>query len=162
MIAKEQIRGLIPHAGDMCLLDAVENWTAEDIQCVTRTHLAVTNPLRRDGQLASLHLVEYAAQAMAIHGALLARAAIHDSKDSNSAPSTPQPGMLGALRDIRLHVARLDAVAGALLVNATRRLARADGLVYDFSVLSENDRQALCEGRVVVALLSTLNASASG
>jgi len=155
MIANEQLRGLIPHAGDMCLLDAVDEWTAEHIRCTSRTHLAKSNPLRRAGQLAALHLVEYAAQAMAIHGALLARAALHDLKDGTSSPPQPQPGMLGALRDIRLHAARLDTLDAALSVQATRRLARADGLVYDFRVESTmDDRQLLCEGRVVVALLS--------
>jgi len=157
MIAKEQLRGLIPHAGDMCLLDAVEEWTTEHIRCTSRTHLAKSQPLRREGQLAALHLVEYAAQAMAIHGALLARSELHDRKDGiGSPPQQPQPGMLGALRDIRLHAVRLDTLTAALTVQATRRLARADGLVYDFKVegAKDDERQLLCEGRIVVALLS--------
>lgn len=141
MIAKEQLRALIPHAGDMCLLDTVEEWTADDIRCTTLTHLAPHHPLRRQERLAGLHLVEYAAQAMAVHGALLAH---------GGERGTAQPGMLGALRDIRLFVTHIDTLSGPLTVNAKRRLARADGLVYDFKI--DNGGRLLCEGRVVVAL----------
>ena len=137
---KPQLRGLIPHAGSMCLLDTVEDWSADLIRCTSATHRDVGNPLRHNGELAALHLVEYGAQAMAIHGALLAQGG-------------PQAGMLGALRDIRLHVARIDDLGDILIVSATRRLARADGLIYDFVVeLGESLRRRLCEGRISVVL----------
>jgi predicted hotdog family 3-hydroxylacyl-ACP dehydratase len=168
MIDKEQLSTLIPHAGDMCLMDAVEEWTADRIRCVTRTHLTPHHPLRRQGQLAAVHLVEYAAQAMAIHGALRSRydrsvrlemglGSIGsklglDSPQSSAEP--PQPGMLGVLRDIKLHVERIDTLAGPLTVTANRRLGRADGLVYDFAV--EHDTQLVCEGRVVIAFVDAL------
>lgn len=140
MLARAELAALIPHSGSMCLLDSVLEWTAETIRCETRTHLNPENPLRRHNELAALHLTEYGAQAMAIHGALLARGGA-------------QPGMLGALRDIRLHVGRIDDLPGALIVAATRRLARSDGLIYDFSVaLSGTPTRALCEGRISVVL----------
>ena len=140
MLDKAQLGTLIPHAGSMCLLDRVEEWTAEWIQCSTLTHRDPANPLRSAHEIAALHLAEYGAQAMAVHGALLAQGG-------------PQPGMLGALRDIRLHVARIDDLDQSLIVTATRRLARSDGLIYDFLVeLSENPRRVLCEGRISVVL----------
>jgi predicted hotdog family 3-hydroxylacyl-ACP dehydratase len=140
MLDRSQLGALIPHAGSMCLLDAVLDWNEERIRCETRTHLNPDHPLRLHNQLAALHLAEYGAQAMAVHGALLARGG-------------PQPGMLGALRDLRLHVARLDDLRGALLVTATRRLARSDGLIYDFTVqLRDSPTQSLCDGRISVVL----------
>jgi predicted hotdog family 3-hydroxylacyl-ACP dehydratase len=164
MIAKEQLSTLIPHAGDMCLLDAVEEWTLDRIRCVTRTHLAPSHPLRRQGQLAAVHLVEYAAQAMAAHGALRSR---HDKSvlqqqgsgpehgpQTQLTPPPPQPGMLGELRDIRLHATRLDTLTGPLTVAASRRLGRADGLVYDFAI--DHEGQLLCEGRIVIAFVDAL------
>jgi predicted hotdog family 3-hydroxylacyl-ACP dehydratase len=140
MLDKAQLGALIPHAGSMCLLERVEEWTPEWIRCSTRTHLDPTNPLRSGDELAALHLAEYGAQAMAVHGALLAQGG-------------PQAGMLGALRDLRLHVERIDDLKRSLIVTATRRLARSDGLIYDFIVeLSEDPMRVLCEGRISVVL----------
>jgi predicted hotdog family 3-hydroxylacyl-ACP dehydratase len=134
-VNREQLQQLIPHAGRMCLLDRVIAHSDRDIECTTGTHRDPDNPLRRDGQLSALHLTEYAAQAMAAHGALLAGGA--------------QPGMLAALRDIRLHTDRIDTIAPDLTVRATRRLAQRDGSLYDFSVCA-GDR-VLCEGRIAIA-----------
>ncbi len=140
MLDKAALAALIPHAGSMCLLDSVEEWSEEMIRCTSSTHRDAENPLRRDEQLSAVHLVEYAAQAMAIHGALLAG-------------DGPQAGMLGVLRDIRLHVDRIDDLPASLVVNATRRLARSDGLIYDFTVALDGlPRRLLSEGRISVVL----------
>ena len=140
MLDKAQLRTLIPHAGSMCLLDSVIDWTAEQIRCETVTHRDPANPLRRHDRVAALHLTEYGAQAMAVHGALLAQGGA-------------QPGMLGALRDIKLHVVRIDDITDNLVVTATRRLARNDGLIYDFTVaLRDSPTGLLCEGRISVVL----------
>jgi predicted hotdog family 3-hydroxylacyl-ACP dehydratase len=142
MLDKAQLGALIPHAGSMCLLDTVEEWTADAIRCTSYTHRDPANPLRSNGMLAALHLVEYAAQAMATHGALLAQGG-------------PQAGMLGALRDVRLYTNRIDDLPDALIVNASRRLARSDGLIYDFTVqLHGSSPRLLSEGRISVVLHS--------
>ena len=133
---RERLLQLIPHAGRMCLLDRVIAHSDRDIECATGTHRDPDHPLRRDGQLAALHLTEYAAQAMAAHGALLAG-------------GNAQPGMLAALRDIRLHVDRIDTIDGDLTIRATRRLAQRDGSLYDFSVRA--GERLLCEGRIAIA-----------
>lgn len=62
----------IPHQGSMCLLDAVREWSGEAITCTASSHTDPANPLRADGRLGAANGIEYAAQAMAIHGALLA------------------------------------------------------------------------------------------
>lgn len=140
MLARAELAALIPHAGSMCLLDTVDEWSPERICCTSATHRDPNNPLRRNGELSALHLVEYAAQAMAVHGALLAQGG-------------PQSGMLGVLRDIRLHVDRIDDLAAHLIVTATRRLARSDGLIYDFQVeLHGSPTRPLSEGRISVVL----------
>src|SRR5437588_549812 len=100
-IDKAEIRRLIPHAGTMCLLDSVLDWDDEFIVCSTNTHRYEANPLRRDGRLSGLHALEYGAQAAAIHGGLRARAA----------GATAPPCYLAALRDVHLHIARLDDLA---------------------------------------------------
>jgi predicted hotdog family 3-hydroxylacyl-ACP dehydratase len=142
MISKEQLRTLIPHAGDMCLLDTVEDWSVDHIRCTTRMHEAVPHPLRFQNRLTALHLVEYAAQAMAAHGALLA-------KNRNASMSRTQHGALAAVRNVRLHISRLDKLDGPLTVEAQRRLSRDDGSIYDFQV--RHAELPLADGRIIVA-----------
>ena len=92
MLPKSDWQHLIPHAGGMCLLDEVVAWDDAAIHARTRSHARDDNPLRSDGQLRALHLAEYGAQAMAIHGGLLARAQ----------GAVAAPGYLVSLRDVEL------------------------------------------------------------
>jgi predicted hotdog family 3-hydroxylacyl-ACP dehydratase len=135
----DEIRSLIPHAGSMCFLQAVENWDDTRITCTTRTHLDPAHPLRRDGQLAAVHLIEYGAQAMAVHGGLLAR------RDTGGKAA---PGMLTALRDCKLQVERVDDIDVPLTVIARKLFASAEGWMYQFEI-SAQDRK-LAEGRLSV------------
>jgi predicted hotdog family 3-hydroxylacyl-ACP dehydratase len=150
MIAKELLRAMIPHSGAMCLLDAVEEWGADRILCTADSHTMLNHPLRSRDRLSALHLIEYAAQAIAVHGALLTKE--RGGQTHNVSTTKPRTGMLGALRDITLHADRIDTVAETLSISAQRRFAREDGLVYDF-VVSASERR-LCEGRIVIALRS--------
>jgi predicted hotdog family 3-hydroxylacyl-ACP dehydratase len=134
---REQLLELVPHAGNMCLLDRVISHSALTIHCEAISHQDPRHPLRRDGQLAALHLVEYAAQAMAVHGAL-------------TTSGRARPGMLAALRDIRLETARIDDIAGPLAIEATRRVAQSDGLLYEFSI--RGGGRELARGRIAIAL----------
>lgn len=136
-IDRERLLTLLPHSGSMCLLDRVTEHSEQSIQCTTGSHRHPGNPLRRAGQLSALHLAEYGAQAMAAHGALMAG-------------GYAQPGMLAALRDIKLYVERIDTIDTELIVRATLRLAQRDGSLYDFNV--HGDGRLLCEGRIAVAL----------
>lgn len=136
-LAQDELRKLIPHAGSMCLLDRVLDFSGDEIRCSARSHADPANPLRREGVLSALHLAEYAAQAMAAHGAL-------------SAGGRAQPGMLAALRDIRLHVEYIQDIGGELTIHARRRLAQRDGSLYDFSVTA--DGRVLAEGRIAIAI----------
>lgn len=136
-LGRQELLVLIPHAGDMCLLDAVVAHSEHEIECTTRRHVDPDHPLRHEGQLSALHLVEHAAQAMAAHGALRAGGV--------------QRGMLAALRDIKLHVDRIDTIESALSIRATRRLAQATGSLYDFSV--RDGTRLLCEGRIAIAFV---------
>jgi predicted hotdog family 3-hydroxylacyl-ACP dehydratase len=134
------IAARIPHAGSMCLLHEVVTWSAESIECRARSHRDPSNPLRARGRLAAIHAVEYAAQAMALHGALLG---------GEGAPAT-RPGYIGAIRSLELHAPRLDVDADDLAVRANRLAGDADHVLYAFSVRA-GDR-VLVEGRISVAL----------
>lgn len=135
---RDQILGLIPHQGGMCLLDEVRDWSDTQITCASATHRDPANPLRHDGALAAVHLAEYGAQAMAIHGGLLGRAL----------GEPVRRGLLVAVRDLKLAVARIDDAPAPLLVTARRLLANTDGLLYAFEI--EAGGQRLASGRVGV------------
>ena len=59
--------------------------------------------------------------------------------------------MLAALREIRLHVDRIDNIAADLTVHATRRMAQTTGSLYDFRVQASG--RLLCEGRIAIAFV---------
>ena len=89
-LANIDIAALVPHQGDMCLLERVIAWDEQRVVVESSTHRSATNPLRRDGRLSAVHLCEYGAQAMAVHGALKAK----------QGGRRPAPGMLVALRAV--------------------------------------------------------------
>lgn len=138
-IDKQGIRKLIPHGGNMCLLDEVLTWTQKGIECSTRTHLDKANPLRFNDQLQSLSLIEYGAQAMAIHGGLLAREYNRNYK----------PGYLAAIRQARFPIDNLENVSGEIRIVAEAQVQLDNGVVYNFTVSSE-DLGLLAEGRATV------------
>lgn len=131
------IAALIPHQGAMCLLERVERLDADGILCASATHRDDANPLRRDGLLPAIAGVEYAAQAMALHGAL---------SDGEAQPV----GFLSALRGLRLAVERLDDITGLLAIAATVEARERRGMIYSFTV-SDGGRRLL-EGQAVVVL----------
>jgi predicted hotdog family 3-hydroxylacyl-ACP dehydratase len=137
-IYKAEIRTLIPHSGLMCLLDEVVQWDDRSIACVSNTHRDPANPLRRHGRLSAVHAFEYGAQAVAIHGGLRARAA----------GAIAPPGYLAALRDGRLHVARLDHIHLPLRICATHLFGDGANTVYEF-VLSAAT-VLVAQGRVTI------------
>ncbi len=138
LIDHAAIERLIPHAGAMCLLGGVMHWDPARIGCIADSHRAEANPLRRDGLLGILCGVEYAAQAMALHGALC----------SGGGPS--RGGMLAGLRNLAWYEERLDLLSGAIEVTAERLHGEANRMIYAFE-LRHGDR-LLLEGRAVVVL----------
>lgn len=139
MIEREEILTLIPHSGRMCLLDRVLRWDSAEALCATNSHRDPNNPLRRDNRLAALHLIEYGAQTMAIHGGLLAR-------DKGGA----RPGMLVSVRDFTTQLQRIDDLPGELQILARKQIAGSTALSYEFSALHAG--QLLASGRVSVIL----------
>lgn len=69
---RETICELIPHDGTMCLLEEVADWGEDWIRCRTGCHHWPDHPLAREGRLAPIHALEIGAQAVAVHGGLLA------------------------------------------------------------------------------------------
>lgn len=148
MHTRDEIAALIPHQGDMCLWDDVVEWNATSIRLRAQHHRDATHPLRSNGRLRAVHLCEYGAQAMAVHGGLRARAA----------GATAPPGLLVALRNVQLHVARIDDLPGALEAEAEALVEGDSGCQYTFRITHQGT--LLAEGRAAVLHLPTAGAVA--
>ena len=140
LLDRDAIAALVPHAGGMCLWDAVIAWDDTTIRLRAHNHRDLSHPLRSHDSLRALHLCEYGAQAMAVHGGLLAR------RTGSRAPS----GMLVALRGVELHVARLDDLPGALECEAEALVRSDDAQQYAFRI--RHAGMLLAEGRAAVIL----------
>ena len=138
MLDHNWIASRIPHQGSMCLLDTVEAWDQETIRCRATSHRAADNPLRVHDRLGAACGIEYAAQAMAVHGALQA------------SPDQPAPkaGFLVSVRGVKMEVTRLDDIAEDLTVEANCIMSSENNILYQFRISA--DGRMLLEGRAAV------------
>lgn len=139
-IGREEILALVPHQGAMCLWDEVRAWDATSIHVVAGNHRDPAHPLRAGRRLRAIHLCEYGAQAMAVHGGMRAHAS----------GGLARPGLLVALRGVELHVARIDDLPGALECNAEMLGDGDAGWQYAFRI--HHAGTPLAEGRAAVML----------
>lgn len=138
MLARAEIARMIPHAGRMCLLDEVTAWDATTIRCLARSHRDPSNPLRAGAELPALCGIEYAAQAMAVHGRL-----------SSTVTDKPRAGYLASVSDVVCAVRRLDDLDGELVIEAEKRAGDEARVQYGFTVTS-NHKQILTGTATVV------------
>jgi predicted hotdog family 3-hydroxylacyl-ACP dehydratase len=139
VLDRRWIEAHIPHQGSMCLLEHVVSWDDDGLHARALGHRSVAHPLRAHGRLGAAAGVEYAAQAMAVHGVLLAG----DGRPLGV-------GYLASVRAVRLHVDRLDDVEAPLDVRV-QRLSGDDGLMlYAFDVSATG--RVLLDGRASVVL----------
>jgi predicted hotdog family 3-hydroxylacyl-ACP dehydratase len=133
------IEQLVPQRGAMCLLEEVLEWDENAITCRATSHRDPANPLRGAHGLSAIAGVEYAAQAVAVHGGL-------------NSKTKAQGGYLAGLRDLHCSAARLDTERGELVVSATRVTAESGRLLYDFRI--EAGGRELLRGRLSVVLIN--------
>ncbi len=133
---RQEIAALIPHGHAMCLLDEVVHWDAEHIHCRSSHFAGSHNPLFEAGQLESVLLIEYAAQAAAIHAGLL-----------QSQLGKARPAYIGAVKNIEL-LKPLSDNQLALEVVAQCLLSSSNGAIYDVVVSQENC--PVMQGRLIL------------
>ena len=162
----------LPHAGRMCLLERLAAWDNDSITCLASSHRDANNPLRRGGRLHAVAGVEYAAQAMALHGSLLSAPTAMDGGSAEYAgavfPPTamdggsaeyagavfrpPAMGYLASVRDLKLGIEDLAAVTEDLQVTARRLSGDAGGFIYEFEI--RGGERLLLSGRAAAKLVS--------
>lgn len=145
----KEICQLIPHAGEMCLLDGVKCWDKKQIQCTTNSHRRENHPLRNSGGVPMTSLIEYGAQVIAVHGCL--------SADNSS---TMKEGYLVALRDIKLAQGWLSDIQGEIEIFAECIYAESGNMIYSISAhalsnAGKRDKTILASGRITV--MATFN-----
>lgn len=120
------IESHIPHQGRMCLLDEVLSWDEARMACRATSHRSPDNPLRAHGRLGAACGVEYAAQAMAVHGAVMARIS----------GTLARAGLLSSVRNLVLRVTRLDDLDSDLIASVERVAGDEGSTLYEFTVAS--------------------------
>ncbi len=133
------IAARVPHAGRMCLLERVLAWDSSQIHCLATSHRGRDHPLAHTGTLGMANGIEYAAQAMAVHGALLA-----------GLDTAPAAGFLTSVRDVQWEGARLDTLGPELQVHAERLSGDTTTILYGFRL--EAQGRTVLSGRASVML----------
>ena len=137
-LSQAELRSLLPHAGNMCLLHAIETWDAQGMSCSAISHHDPSNPLRQAQQLPAICGLEYAAQAMALHCAL------------TSGKAKPTAGYLGGVGDLRLLVQRLDDARDPLCIEVFQIIGDTSAYLYRFQITAHG--KILLDGRASVFL----------
>lgn len=137
-LARCEFQHLVPHTGTMLLIDQVLSWTQEQIITRCVSHQNPNHPLRLNGKLSSIHLIEYGAQTMAVHCGLLT--------------GRSHPGFLAAVRAAHFYVDDLDNIKDAIVIQATAELQLANGAVYQMQI-SDSQNTLLLDARATVVHL---------
>ena len=133
----------IPHSGRMCLLDRVLQWDAHSIRCSATSHRDKDNPLREADGLVTLAGIEYAAQAAAVHGALLLDEAV------------PRSGVLAALKNVTATRQWLHEIADDIVIEANLLHSDPAGGIFAFSLFAGETR--ILNGQFTLMYIDTTN-----
>lgn len=136
---RAEIARVIPHSGNMCLLDGVLECDEQRILCVSTSHRNENNPMRSGDELPGLCGIEYAAQAMAVHGVF-----------GGQIEKRPRAGYLASLRDVQCNVMRLDDLSGDLIISAVKIMGDDARVIYQFML--QVDENEILRGRATVVL----------
>lgn len=150
-IDRNWIAAHIPHQGSMCLLDHVASWDQERLLAIADSHLQLDNPLRAHERLGAANGIEYAAQAMAVHSALLAT-----SQEGMQDMARPSAGFLASVRNTVFHVARLDDIAEALQIEVTCTHSEPNCILYRFAIHGRDSKKPLLDGRATIIIDASL------
>ncbi len=122
-LSTSELYALMPHSGDMCLINKVLSVDDSAIEVLTEVEDPGSHPLACDNRLSVLLLPEFAAQAAALH--------LNRSGDSVFG-ATDAPVFLAAVKQFNWQGARRCLGGAVLRINAWRLSASAVGAMYQF------------------------------
>jgi predicted hotdog family 3-hydroxylacyl-ACP dehydratase len=136
LMDRTQIAALIPHGDSMCLLDEVIAWDENQIHCRSHHFASTANPLFEKDQLDTVLLLEYGAQAAAVHAGLL-----------QSRLGENRPAYIGAVKDVELLAVIADNSL-ALDLHAQCLLSSHQGAIYE--LVAQQAGSTLLRGRLIL------------
>ena len=140
-LTKQQITNYLPHQGNMCLIEQVQTWNDSTIHCLLTSHQQLDNPLRTNNCLSTIHVIEYAAQAAALHLAL---------QHTTEIPKIHY-GYLAAVQKCFMAVQRLDNIEKSLqLICSQLFLEEHKGAFYEFKLYTE---EPLASGQFLIMII---------
>lgn len=137
LMDRAQISRLIPHGESMCMLDEIISWDESRIHGRSNNFAVSSNPLFENGELDTVLLIEYGAQAAAVHAALI-----------QSQLGETRPAYIGAVKDIELFT-RIADNSIALDIDACCLLANRNGAIYE--VTARQVETLLLRGRLILS-----------
>ncbi|MDX2507533.1 MAG: hydroxymyristoyl-ACP dehydratase [Gammaproteobacteria bacterium] len=138
LLNKQDIEQRLPHAGKMSLLHKVIRSDQNSLTAQAISHMESDNPLRIEGKIAMVNGIEYAAQAMAVHGSLL---------------SETRAGYLATVRNIDIKVPYFPETGSPLIIAVQLLMSNDNGFTYQFHLSCE--QQSLISGKITVFLTHT-------
>ena len=144
------IARLIPHGDRMCMLDELLSWDRDQISCISRSHRRRNNPLLEGGRLHCACLLEFCAQAAALHGALLQNGEQNGElkNEAQQGDGTARLAYVGAVKNLELPCDYVDMAAASLVIEARCVVNNDSGSIYLIEARAQ--QQLLLRGRVVL------------
>ncbi len=147
---KIEICQLLPHTGNMCLIDHLLSWDNTQLIAQTESHLKQDNPLRQGNTINSIIGIEYAAQTMALHTALL-----FQKQETQEQEAQKNSGYLATIRNIQINAEKLNIslsdIAQPLIISVYLLMSDTQGYCYKFNI-STND-VTLLSGQLTIFLV---------
>ena len=137
LMDRARIAALIPHGDAMCMLDEIIAWDETGLHGRSHTFATGANPLFENGQLDTVLLIEYGAQAAAVHAALL-----------HSTLGESRPAYIGAIKDVELFTTMADN-STALDLHLQCLLSSNQGAIYE--LLAQQAGLTLLRGRLILS-----------
>lgn len=132
----DEIAAMIPHGRGMSMISEIVAWDANTIHCRSTRLADADNPLCENGELGSIVLIEYAAQAAAIHGALL-----------NSALGEQRPAYIGAVKNVELFLQQANN-REAIDIHADCLMNNGAGAIYEVAIQQQT---MLLRGKLILS-----------
>lgn len=130
---------LVPHQHAMCFWQQILRLDENEILCQTQHHLMPSHPLKHNEHLSVTALIEYGAQAVAVHGGACAW--------FHAATTTTRPGYLAAVRGVTFY----DFDVRTPYLQGLAQLISADESCKNYQFkLFDAQQQLICDGRVMV------------
>ena len=139
MLDAADLYRILPHSDDMRLIARIVEWDENSIRCTATSHRDPANPLRVGDLLPVLCGLEYAAQALALHGVLVA----NESADMSL---NRERIFVVIAKNVRCQVDRLDGFDDELEIRGRVVFRQSAAAVYGTEV--EAAGRILLEGQL--------------